>query len=256
MKARFLLLAILSAVALTAQAQVNSIPSQPHLLVKGQAEREVKPDRFAITVTLNRTDLSPEQARSLVQVDAAKILKAFKDCHALPDSIEAATLSIQPQYQYEQNKQVFKGTQVSRDLAATFGNLADVRRFLAQTDTNESVRVNGITTRYSGDAAVHAELKREAAERSRASAEGLAKAYGTRIIGLYTISDVAPSFAYGVQAGTWPGDPSRGNYPAPPAPQPDVGASVDQDYRKVAESLEAGSIRISENVYAIFLISQ
>lgn len=256
MKAKFLLLAIFLAVAVPARAQVNSIPSQPHLLVKGQAEREVKPDRFTITVTLNRTDLSPEQARSLVQGDAAKILKAIKDCHAFSDSIEASTLSIQPQYQYEQNKQVFKGTQVSRDLSATFGSLADVRRFLAQVDTSESVRVNGIVTRYSGEAGVRAELKREAAEQSRDSAEGLAKAYGTRVIGLYTISDVAPNFAYGVQAGTWSGNPSAGNYPAPPPPQPDVGASVDRDYRKVAETLEAGSIRISENVYAIFLISQ
>lgn len=256
MKTKFLLLVNLLVVAISAQAQVNSIPSQPHLLVKGQAEREVKPDRFTVTVTLNRTDLSPEQARSLVQADAAKILKAFKDCRALPDSIEASTLSIQPQYQYEQNKQVFKGTQVSRDLVATFGNLADVRRFLAQVDTNESVRVNGIATRYSGEADVRAELKRAAAEQSRASAEGLAKAYGTRIIGLYTISDVAPSFAYGVQAGTWPGNPSSGSYPVPPPPQPEVGASADQDYRKVAESLEAGSIKIAENVYAIFLIAQ
>ncbi len=152
--------------------------------------------------------------------------------------------------------QVFKGTRVSRDLAATFGNLADVRRFLAQVDTNESVQANGIVARYSGEAGVRAELKRNAAEQSRASAEGLAKAYGARIIGLYTISDVAPNFAHGVQAGTWPGNLSAGNHPAPPAPQPDVGASVDRDYRKAAETLEAGSIRISENVYAIFLIAQ
>ena len=256
MKTKFMLLAVLLPAMLPAVAQVNSIPSQPHLLVKGQAEREVKPDRFTVTIALSRTDFSPEQARALVQGDAAKILKAFKDCRALPGSVEASTLSIQPQYQYEQNKQAFKGTQVSRSLAATFDDLADVRRFLAQTDTNEGVRVNGIATRYSGEAGVRAELKREAAAQSRTSAEGLAKAYGTHIVGLYTISDVAPNFAYGVQAGTWPGNPSAGYYPAPPAPQPEVGASVDKDFRAVAEYLEAGSIKISENVYAIFLIGQ
>ncbi|MFT3761113.1 MAG: SIMPL domain-containing protein [Pseudoxanthomonas sp.] len=256
MKAKSMLMAVLVAVAASAQAQVNSIPSQPHLLVKGQAEREVKPDRFTITIALSRIDFSPERARTLVQEDAARILNAFKDCRALSDSIEASTLSIQPQYQYEQNKQVFKGTQVSRSLVATFGDLADVRRFLARTETSESVRINGIGARYSGEAEVRAELKREAAERSRASAEGLAKAYGTRIVGLYTISDVAPDFAYGVQAGTWPGSPTAVNHPAPPAPQPDIGASVDQEFRQVAEYLEAGNIKIYENVYAIFLIGQ
>nr|WP_172453238.1 hypothetical protein [Xanthomonas arboricola] len=33
---------------LAATAQVNSLPSQPHLLVKGQAYRTVDPDRFII----------------------------------------------------------------------------------------------------------------------------------------------------------------------------------------------------------------
>ncbi len=55
MKAKFLLLTTLLTVAVSAQAQVNPLPSQPHLLVKGQAEREVAPDRFTVTVTLNRT---------------------------------------------------------------------------------------------------------------------------------------------------------------------------------------------------------
>lgn len=255
MKAKFLLPLLLLFVAAAARAQVNSIPSQPHLLVKGQAERTVKPDRFTVTVTLSRVDFSPEQARSLAQEDAAQVLKAFKDHHALPDSIEASTLSIQPRNDWEQNKQVFKGTQVSRSLVATFGNLGDVRQFLGKLKTSESLQLSGIATRYAGEAKLRAQLKREAAEQSRASAEGLAKAYGARIAGLYTISDVAPSFAYGVQAGVWPNSPSGGGYPPPPAPAPDVAARV-ADVTAEAESLEAGSIEISENVYAIYLIAQ
>lgn len=245
--------------AATAQAQVNSIPSQPHLLVKGQAERTVKPDRFTVTVALERVDFSPEQARSLAQADAAQVLKVFKDHHALPDSIEASTLSIQPKNDWEQNKQVFKGTQVRRTLAATFGKLDDVRQFLGQVRTSESLQLSGIVAGYSDEAGLRAELKREAAEQSRASAIGLAKAYGARIAGLYTISDVAPSFAYGVQAGSWPD--SESNYgglpPPPPAPQADAGARVTATGSvAAAESLEAGDIKISENVYAIFLIAQ
>lgn len=258
MKAKFLLSAILLAAAASTQAQVNSIPSQPHLLVKGQAERTVKPDRFAVTVSLDRVDMLPDQARSSVQADASQVLKGFKDHHAISDTIEASTLSIQPKYEYEQNKQVFKGTQVSRNLMATFGDLADVRRFLAGLRTNENLQLSGITTSYSGEAKLRAQLKSEAAAQSRASAEGLAKAYGMRIAGLYTISDVAPSFAYGVQAGSWPDSQSGygGLPPPPPAPMADAAAARPTDVVVTAESLEAGSTKITENVYAIFLIAQ
>ena len=239
----------------SANAQVNSLPSQPHLLVKGQAQRAVKPDRFMVTIALQRVDMSPEQARTLAQADAAQILKAFKDHHALRDTIEASTLTIQPKYVYEQNKQVFKGTQVSRNLTATFGSLADIRQLLAEIKTSENLMLTGISTRYSAEPELRAQLKREAAEQSRRSAQGLASAYGARIMGLYTISDVAPSFAYGVQAGSWPRD-ATGLPPPPPAPMADIGVPRPSDIYQAAESLEAGTLDIAENVYAIFLIAQ
>lgn len=242
----------------TVHAQVNSLPSQPHLLVKGQAERSVEPDRFKVDMRLQRVDLSPGQARKLAQADAASILKAFGDHHALPETVEASTLSIEPHYEYEQNKQVFKGTQVSRNLTATFNNISDVREFLAEITTSTHVMLTGISAQYSGEPRLRAQLKREAAEQSRESAQGLASAYGTRIKSLYTISDVAPSFAYGVQAGSWPRELTK--LPPPPqAPAPEMIAEArpTDAYRYgEAESLEAGAITISENVYAIFLIAQ
>ncbi|MEO6103338.1 MAG: SIMPL domain-containing protein [Pseudoxanthomonas sp.] len=249
-----LVLALFSGVG-SVNAQENSLPSQPHLLVKGQAERSVAPDRFTVTISLQRVDMSPEKARTLAQADAAQTLKAFKDHHALRDSIEAAALSIQPQYVYEQNRQVFKGTQVSRTLTATFSSLEDVRKLLAETRTSENVMLTGISTGYSGEPELRAQLKREAADQSRRSAQGLASAYGARITGLYTISDVAPSFAYGVQAGSWPRD-ATGLAPPPPAPVASMAEPRPSDVYQAAESLEAGTLDISENVYAIFLIAQ
>lgn len=261
MKSRFVMALAFLLIAVSARAQVNSLPAQPHLLVKGQAEREVAPDRFILNLSLQRVDISPDEARKLTQSDAEKILEAFKEHHALPDSVQASALSIQPQYVYEDNKQVFKGTQVARSLSATFASLPDVRALLMALKTSESMLVTGISTQYSGEAKLRAQLKREAAEQSRASAQGLAKAYGVRITGLYTISDVAPSFAYGVQAGTWPDQTTS---PLPPAPSSSPAASAGgfagvpraADVYRPTESLEAGTLTISENVYAVFLIAQ
>ncbi|MCW0459897.1 hypothetical protein NB717_000965 [Xanthomonas sacchari] len=245
--------AIAAALALpaVASAQVNSLPSQPHLLVKGEAQREVVPDRFGVKITLSAVDADPDAARKRVQANAANVLLAFKQQHALADSVQATTLSIEPEQRYEDDKQIFSGTRVQRTLSADFGTLDDVRGLLGKLRTSEELQVSGIAPRYSGEVALRAELKRQAAEQTRASAQALANAYGVRLGGLYTISEVAPAFAYGIQAGHWPSESRRqdlfsGNSQPTPLPMPP----------SAAESLEAGTLTLSENVYAVFLIAQ
>ncbi|WP_295940119.1 SIMPL domain-containing protein [uncultured Xanthomonas sp.] len=239
-----------------ASAQVNSLPSQPHLLVKGEAQREVIPDRFNIKLTLEAVDVAPEVARARVQEDATSVLSAFKQHHALSNSVQASTLSISPERRYENDRQVFKGTKVQRTLSADFSALDDVRQFLAGLKTSQSLQVSAITPAYSKEAEVRAELKRQAVEQTRVSAQELARAYGVALGGLYTVSTVAPNFAYGIQAGTWQGGRSQAG--------DGFGYSLDAIQvtgnraaaAPLAESLEAGTLTLSENVYAVFLIAQ
>lgn len=246
---------LLVVVAPQALAQANSLPSQPHLLVKGQAKQEVLPDQFEIRVKLSSTDKDPSVARQRAQANATQVLSAFKAQHALRDSVQASALTIAPEYTYANNTQVFVGTKVERSLSARFGSLNEVRRLLGTLKTSEELQVSGITTSFSGEATVRAELKRQAAEQTREAARKLADSYGVRLGGLYTISEVAPNFAYGIQAGTWPGAYGTGNLPPPPAPA-DLQVPNPRATDVVAESLEAGSLILSENVYAIFLIAQ
>lgn len=239
---------------LLASAQVNSLPSQPHLLVRGKAEREVLPDRFKITVELEQKDLAPDAARTRVQADAATVLGLFKAQSALAETVEASSLSIAPSTRYVDGRQVFEGTRVSRTLSASFGKLADVRAVLAGLKTSDHIQVSGIEPSFGNEARVRGELKRQAAEQTRVTARNLAEAYGVRLGGLYTISEVAPDFAYGIQAGSWAEEGGRSSLapPAPPAPAKFLSAPRANDE---AESLEAGSITLTEYVYAIFLIA-
>ncbi|WP_413894673.1 SIMPL domain-containing protein [Pantoea ananatis] len=104
---------------------------------------------------------------------------------------------------------------------------------------------------YSKEAEVRAELKRQAVEQTRVSAQELARAYGVALGGLYTISTVAPNFAYGIQAGTWQGGRSQAGDGFGYSLHPGGAAAA-----PLAESLEAGTLTLSENVYAVFLIAQ
>lgn len=249
---RLLLLSLIVAPA-GVFAQANSVPSQPHLLVKGEAKREVIPDRFTLKVALSSSDTSPGAARQRVQDNATRVLNLFERHGALENSVQATSLSIEPKTRYKEDEDepVFTGTEVSRDLSATFAQLAQVRAVLGELKTSPEVQVSGIDPKYADEGKVRAELKRQAAEQTRVSAHHLAEAYGTRITGLYTISDVAPQFAYGVQAGHWGGGTSEGHHlPRAQAPLDAISVTGAR-----AESLEAGSITLTENIYAIFLIA-
>src|SRR5688500_4142581 len=93
-------LSLLLPAAPAAWAQANTIPSQPHLLVKGEGARTVMPDRFTVELLVKSTDLQPDVARSRVQGNVEAVLAAFRRNHALPASVLADNLTIQPDYRY------------------------------------------------------------------------------------------------------------------------------------------------------------
>ncbi|MEE7546552.1 SIMPL domain-containing protein [Xanthomonas sp. Kuri4-1] len=244
---------------LAATAQVNSLPSQPHLLVKGQAFRTVDPDRFIIDLKVSNTDLQPDLARQFVEERTRLVLDGLRRNHVLADSLYASSLSISPQSRYENGKSVFQGTRVERKIRGTFSSLKDVRAFLGGLDANENVQVLSMQSAYADAAALRADLKREAATQSRESAQGLAAAYGVRLGGIYSVSDVAPSFAYGVEAGTWSAAtaPRPGSSVSPPSPPaPEAPRASRAGVQGTGESLLTGTITYTENIYAVFLIAQ
>lgn len=250
-----LLSSTLAVAAAPAWAQANTIPSQPHLLVKGEGSRMVMPDRFTVDLMVKAIHMQPDAARSQVQDNVAAVLAAFKRHRALGDSVRADNLSIQPEMRYANNRQEFVGTRVSRRVRGSFDSTDALQAFLRDIDASEDLQITSMKPGYSKEPALRAELKAEAATQSRQSAKGLAQAYGARILGLYSISDVAPSFAYGVEAGTWPrAQDGLVTPPSPPSPAPPM-YRVETTGSRNAETVQAGPISITENVYAIFLIT-
>lgn len=250
-----LLSAGLLLVAGLASAQ-STLPSQPHLLVKGQASRTVMPDRFGVQVDLAEIDTDAGAARERVAANVSAVLAGFRRHKALDESIRADNLVVAPESRYENGQQVSLGSRVSRTLRAQFTDMRDLQAFLGVLVASERVQLRTLSPQFANWRPLRAELKAEAARQARASAEGLAGAYGSRITGLYTISDVAPNFAYGVHAGTWPAAEALANgdvvpgpaAPAPPPPPVSVSGS------RTVDVMVAAPITLTENVYAIFLI--
>lgn len=250
---------LLLAVVPQAWGQANTIPSQPHLLVKGDASRKVMPDRFVVKIALESVDMQTDVARRKVQANAERTMALFAKHGAIAETVRMDNLSIAPSMHYKDDDEVFVGTAVSRGLEGAFEKPEQLQAFLAELNASREVQVRTAQPMYSGESRLRAELKAEAAAQTRASAKGLADAYGATITGLYTISDVAPSFAYGVQAGTWSNvnraDTFHRENDSLDRVQVTGGRNVGYAAPAPGEQLIAGPITYTENVYAIFLIS-
>lgn len=188
-----------------------------------------------------------------MQAHFERVLAALEPL-ALPNEIEASGLEIQPSERYdsETRRQVFEGTRVSRAVSAVFDTQAKPERFLAGLDASEEVQVSGIRTRLADERVLRDKLKAEAIAQARAQAAEIAAPFGQRVAGLYSVSDVAPQFDYGVRPGRWPAtfQYDAGSDRSAPVIFEDP-APVD-----LAESLRSGYVDYQERIYAVFLLGE
>jgi hypothetical protein len=239
-----------------AVAQINTLPSAPHLLVKGHAEVRVIPDRFTIRLNVDVTDMSPNTAREKVEAHVRQLFNALDRSGSLKKDTQASSLSIQPQTDYEDGKSVFKGTDVSRSIDATFDSLDKLRAFIAAVPADKEVQIGSIRTARSDVDAISSRLRSAAIQNSKDAAAQIANDYGMKIIGTYAVSEVAPDFAYGVQAGTWNGPQVLQSVAvtgavAPPAPPPPAEMSA----KVLPPALRAGTQLMQQDIYAVYLIA-
>jgi uncharacterized protein len=248
---------VLAALALPAfaQAQMHALPDAPHLLVKGHAEGSYIPDRFTVNLHVTATDPSPGQARAQVEQRIGQLFTSIDKHGAISDLTRASSLSMSEATHYDEGKQVHDGTEVDREVSVTFDSLDKMKRFVSDLPASKDVLVQSTSVDRSDRASLMMKLRARAIANSKLAAQQLAKAYGVRIRGVYSISEVAPNFSYGVQAGTWNAEVGfAGN--ALPAPPPVArGALPSVDAAGVPTHLRTGSIMLSQDMYAVYMIA-
>lgn len=230
-------LLLLSALFST-QSFAQALPSAPYVVVRGHAERNMKPDRFEISITVQKTSLDVGEASASVETKTGEMVKSLKALGLKPAQITATNISINPEYRYDQTtqKNVFIGNQVNRNISAKFENKQTLQKFLAQVPAGEEIRVGGISSTLSTQKAVESELLDAAVVDAKNQAVTLLDKFGQKVIGLYTVSQEAPSIGFESKAMYRSMDVAA-------APPP------------LGETFEEGVMTVNKDVYVVYLIS-
>ena len=235
-------------------AQVNALPPTRHILVYGDAQARAIPDRFKIAIQFESTDPNPDVARRAVEQHVADTLAKLKAAGVHSTEIVATSLQIGPKQRYDQKlqEQVFVGTQVSRSLTARFSKQADLERFLSTVETSQALRISEVTTELSTEPELRKALRERTITSSREKAEVIARAYGARLGPVYSVSDVAPQFEYGIREGDWP---VRYEWTSNGALDQITVTGSRLDRAGVDVSLQAGYVNYSDKIYTVFLLA-
>ena len=239
-------------------AQENALPASRHILVYGEAHARAIPDRFKIEIEFNVLDQSAGRAREKVESFLKDAIEKLQSAGVVDNDIVATTLSIEPDSDYDSDlrKQVYQGIRVTRKVTAVFNNQAALRGFLAELKTSEEVQVSGVETELSSESELMEELRQKAIESTREKASVIAKAYGVRLVGLYSVSDTAPKFEYGIQEGSWPANYRWSRHQDGSSTLDRIEVTGTRIKRADVESFETGYVTYDDKIYAVFLISE
>lgn len=257
---RILLLALLLAANGAVSAQVNALPPTRHILVYGDAQARAIPDRFKITVSFSALDADPGAARTRVERSLDDVLRRLRKAGVEDGEIVATALSIEPEHRHDElaRRQVFAGTRVRRSLTARFTKQAMLEQFLDRLQTSQELSVSDVETELSSETALRDALRARAVEASKQKAEGMARAYGAKLGAVYSVSDVAPQFDYGIREGDWPAlyewIPSAaggGHLDRVTV----TGTRIGGGRGRTGTSFEAGYVTYDDRIYAVFLLA-
>lgn len=229
---------VMSAALFSAQVLAQALPGTPYVVVRGHAEREMRPDRYEINITVQKTGMDLDDVSQTVESKTAGMVQSLKALGLKPEQITASNISVNPEYRYDNASQrnVFIGNTVIRNLSAKFGDRKTLQKFIAEVPAGEEIRVGGIVTSLSTQKALESELLDAAVLDAKKQAALILDKFGQKITGVFTISQEAPSIGFESKAMYRAMD-------AAAAPPP------------LGGTLEDGTVMVSKDVYVVYLIA-
>lgn len=196
---------VLAFIALAMPALADELKPVRSITVTGQAERKVVPDEAHINFNVSAMNAKLAAAKSEHDDKLRKVIDIAKSAGIEEAQIKTDSATIQPQYNYENNKQVFKGYRVATSLDITVKKTESVGTLMEKltnaglenkTD-NEWMGLMSVNYTISNPNKIRDEMASDAIKNARAKAEQMAAAAGASLGQVYQVNEGnAPSFNY------------------------------------------------------------
>lgn len=185
MKSLFIALAL--AVSLSATA--NPLPREPHIYVEGSADVEVAPDVAFLSVLIEESRSSAEEAKRVVDERSRKLIALSKELGVTGTDISTSGFNIAPHYDYVDGRSVYRGTTVSRTIDLTLNNLESYPALLKALIDSGVSRTLTHELDVKNREEVLSQARVKAMDDARQKAQMLARSQKVKLGGVHSISE-------------------------------------------------------------------
>lgn len=168
----------------------SALPQEPHLYVQGTAKLQVKPDRATITIGIDDTQSTIADAKKNIDDIAQNVIAIGKQFGIAEKDIQAQQLNAYKQMDYdrEQNKQVFVGFRVSRDIQLTLSQIDKYPELLQALVDAGVTEFRNTQFTVSDQNTILDAVQKAAIKDAKLAAKELAKDFDVKLGTLYSVS--------------------------------------------------------------------
>ncbi|MGZ3694949.1 MAG: SIMPL domain-containing protein [Bdellovibrionota bacterium] len=170
-----------------------------YISVRGEGEIKVKPDLATVQLVTHTKAKDAKSAQAKNAKEMARVMAVLKDEYKVePKDILTSGFRVNPDYKYENNKQIFLGYVVDHDLTVTFRKLeklGDLLDGIVGKGTEDiAVQLQGITFDTEKRKEVEVQALELAMKNAQARGEALAHFAKKPIRGVLRISDSSVNY--------------------------------------------------------------
>lgn len=175
--------------------------TQAHgIITNGKGSVRATPDLVTFTASVTSTRDTTSAALAATNSDVRAVTEAAKKAGVDAKDIETAALSVKPKYDYTNSGTRLAGYSSHQRLRIVVRTLADAGKVIGAVTTagGNAVSVGSIKLSLSNRSALIDQARTEAVQKSKASAEAIARAAGREVGELEYVQEVDPqAYRYG-----------------------------------------------------------
>ena len=173
--------AFLLAIAFTLPIGANAQDKPGEIVVTGIGHASAPPDKARLRIEVSARDRQSEAAMEQITMASDTVMAVLTAYGVSEADIETTSLSLNENWEYEDDKRVFKGFSASTSLSADIRDLTRIGNLVATLSKDGATSIRGPYFEIEDKVALRNDARRNAVRDGLATAELLAEAAGVTL---------------------------------------------------------------------------
>lgn len=179
------LVGVFSLVGIPGAFAAGPLPDGPYLIATGTATTDATPDYATFNLSVEGLAPTTSAASAIVDDKSDKVFAVIKKAGIADEDIRASSLNVSPSYDYDGDKRVYRGQEVSRNFRVTLHDLKSFSSLVQGLLDADLDQLDDVTFGSSKEADIEKHNLESAIDKAREQADDMAARAGEHVDRIY-----------------------------------------------------------------------